>query len=447
MLSYPHLMSKAEGRRYVAGTTLTMDGYRPRLIEGRLDALLEAFGCVEVVGPKWCGKTWTALSRAASVTRLDGARERQAAEVDPSLALIGDAPHLVDEWQEVPEVWDAARRFVDDCGGRRGLLILTGSTSLSKARRRLVRHSGAGRIARLEMRPFSLREAGWATGNVSLSALFAGKGLEPQRGETSVRDVARWCCRGGWPASAELDYDASLEVPAQYIRAALDVNVVEEGLSPEYAESLMKALAFNASRSVTYETLLSDMAAYGAAPGCVDTMVSYLDVLRRLYLVEELPGWAPPMRAKERVRVRPKRYFVDPSLAAALLGASEGGLLRDTQTLGDLFENLCLRELRICLSTYAGLGNQVSYYRDEKGLEVDFIVEHAGAWAGIEAKLSDAKIDQAAKNLVRLKDKVSGNPAARNAEPAFLAVLVGAGTMAYRRPDGVYVIPVAMLAP
>lgn len=424
-----------------------MEGYRPRLIEGRLDALLEAFGCVEIVGPKWCGKTWTALSRAASVARLDNEQERLAAEVDAGLALLGDAPHLVDEWQEVPEVWDAARRLVDDAGGGKGLLILTGSTSLPKRKRGAIHHSGAGRIAKLEMRPFTLCEAGWSSGEVSLSALFAGEGLKPQRAETDVRDIARWCCRGGWPATVGLGYEAALEVPAQYIRAALEGNVADEGLSPEYAGSLMKALAFNASRATTNVTLLSDMAAYGEAPSSTDTMVSYLDLLKRLYLVEEVPGWAPPLRAKERVRLKPKRYFTDPSLAAALMGATEATLLRDTQTLEDLFENLCVRDLKACLSSYGGLGNQLSYYRDEKGLEVDFIVEHAGTWAGIEAKLSDAKVDQAAASLLRLKRKVTANTMARNTEPSFLAVLVGAGALAYQRSDGVYVVPLATLAP
>ena len=436
-----------EGPQLAAKETLAMEGYRPRLIEDKLDALLGAFGCVEIVGPKWCGKTWTALSRAASATKLDDERERLAAETDAGLALLGDAPHLVDEWQEVPEIWDAARRLVDDAGGEKGLLVLTGSTALSKRARTAIHHSGAGRIARLEMRPFTLREAGWSVGEVSLSALFAGESPEPQRVETSVRDVARWCLRGGWPATTDLALDAALETPVHYIRSALDVNVTGVGLSPEFAESLMRALAFNASRAVTNKTLLADMAARGKAPSSPDTMTRYLDLLERLFLVEDVPGWAPPLRAKERVRMRPKRYFTDPSLAAAMLGATEDSLLADMQTLGDLFENLCERDLRVCLQTYGGLGNKLSFYRDEKGLEVDFVVEHAGAWAGIEVKLSDAKVDAAAKNLLRLKRKVTSNTMAQNNEPAFLAVLVGAGALAYQRPDGVYVIPVAALAP
>ena len=428
--------------------TLTPAGYRHRLIEGRLDTLMRAFGCVEIAGAKWCGKTWTALSRAASETKLDRKAEREAALVDPALALLGEPPHLVDEWQEVPEVWDAARRFVDDAGNRRGLLLLTGSTALRKKEREKTRHSGAGRIARLKMRPMSLRETGDSSGEVSLKALFDGETISPARRETSVQEIARWCCRGGWPANLDIEDDIAFETPTQYVQAVLDVNVLDEGKSPAVALSALQALALNVSRSVTYGTLLNDMAhGEDAQKVSEDTLVSYLELFDRLYLTEEVPGWEPPMRSKARVRVKPKRYFVDPSLPAALVGATPEKLLRDTQTLGDLFENLVMRDLSVYLSTYGKLDDKLSYYRDDKGLEVDAIVEHAGAWAGIEIKLSDTKVDEAAESLLRLKRKVAGNAAARNPEPAFLAVVVGRGALAYQRPDGIYVIPAATLAP
>ena len=179
---------------------LTPDGYQPRMIEKRLDALMRAFGCVELVGPKWCEKTWTALSRSASVTKLDRRQDREAAELDPSLALVGQTPHLVDEWQEVPEVWDAARRYMDDAGNKKSLLLLTGSTQLKPQDRGRVRHSGAGRIARLAMRPISLVKLGESSGEVSPKSLLSGEELCPTRRDTSIEDVARWCCRGGWPA-------------------------------------------------------------------------------------------------------------------------------------------------------------------------------------------------------------------------------------------------------
>lgn len=424
---------------------LTPVGYRPRLIEERLDVLMRGFGCVEITGPKWCGKTWTALSRCVSVSKLDVRSEREAAQVDPSLALLGDTPHLVDEWQEVPEVWDAARRFVDDSGNRRGLLLLTGSTSLRKDERDRLRHSGAGRIARLTMRPMTLAETGDSTAEVSLRSLFGGDAHVSFRRETGLRDVARWCCRGGWPANLGLEDDAAMETAGQYIQAVLDVNVIDEGRSPELAFGLMRALAANESQVVTYKTLSRDM---GRASGRTsdETIASYLELFHRLYLTEDLCGWEPPMRAKARVRVKPKRYFVDPSLAVALLNATPERLSRDTQTLGMLFENLVLRDLRVFLSSYPGMGNTLSYYRDDTGLEVDVIVEHASRWAGIEIKLSDAKVGEGAGSLLRLRDKVLKNPVARTAEPAFLAVIVGKGSLAYRRKDGVYVIPAATLS-
>lgn len=424
--------------------TLTPEGYRPRLIESKLDALMGSFGCVEVNGPKWCGKTWTALTRAASVTELDNPAEREAAEVDPSLALIGDAPHLVDEWQEVPGIWDAARRFVDSSGNKRGMLLLTGSTALKKNERDKVRHSGTGRIARLSMRPMALCESGDAEAKVSLKRLLEGEKLDPTRCETRVQDVARWCCRGGWPANLGLPDEAAAETANQYIQSVLDINVIEENRSPETALALLRALALNESQAVTYKTLAKD-AAHGESGPDVDTIAAYLNLFERLKLVENLHGWEPPMRSKARVRVKPKRYFCDPSLAAALLGATPQRLLKDTQTLGMLFENLVIRDMRVFLSTYSGLGNDVRYYRDDHGLEVDAIVEYRGQWAGIEIKLSDTKVDDGAANLVALRNKVLANPAARNAEPAFLAVVVGRGSLAYTRDDGVLVIPAALL--
>ncbi len=420
------------------------EGYKPRLIESRLDALMRSFGCVEINGPKWCGKTWTARTRCASMTKLDDPAEREAAQMDPALAFMGDFPHLVDEWQEVPEIWDAARRLVDDSGNKRGLLLLTGSTALKTGDRSRVRHSGTGRIARLSMRPMALCESGDGDAEVSLEALLRGDPLRPARKESGLADVARWCCRGGWPANIGLPSDAAAETAAQYIQSVLDVNVIDEGRSPEMALGLLRALALNVSQSVTYKTLAKDASGGDAGPD-VDTVAAYLDFFERLKLTEGLHGWEPPLRSKARVRVKPKRYFCDPSLAAALLGATNEKLLHDTQTLGMLFENLVIRDLRVFLSTYAGLGNGVFYYRDDRGLEVDAIVEYGGRWAGIEVKLSDTKADEGAINLRKLRDRMLANPAARNAEPVFLAVVVGRGSLAYTRSDGVLVIPAALL--
>lgn len=425
-------------------TTLTPKNYRSRLIEHRLDELMSSFGCVEIYGPKWCGKTWTAMTRSASMTKLDNVSERRAAEIDPALALIGQTPHLVDEWQEVPEVWDAARRYVDDTGNKRGQLLLTGSTALKNEDRSRVRHTGAGRIARLKMRPMALCESGDSSAEISLKSLLEGCKLKPARAETEVADVASWCSRGGWPANLQLSDGAAAETAAQYIQAVLDLNVVEENRSPETAFALLKALAMNTSQAATLKTLAKDMS-YGEDAPDTGTVSAYLDLFDRLGLTEPLHGWEPPMRAKARVRVKPKRYFCDPSLGAALLNATTEKLLHDTQTLGLLFENLVIRDLQVFLSTYTGLGNSLYYYRDDKNLEVDAIIEYQGGWAGIEIKLSDTKADEGAKNLIRLRDKVLANPANCNAGPLFLAVVVGRGALAYTRDDGVMVIPAALL--
>ena len=378
------------------------------------------------------------------MTKLDEPAEREAAQMDPSLALMGDTPHLVDEWQEVPEVWDAARCFVDDSGNQRGALLLTGSTALKAGEREKVRHSGTGRIARLSMRPMALCESGEGEAKVSLRALLSGEELRPARKETGLADVARWCCRGGWPANIGLSDEAAAETASQYIQSVLDVNVIEDGRSPEMALALLRAMAMNISQAVTYKTLIKD-ASDGVSGPDVDTVAAYLDLFDRLKLTEGLHGWEPPMRSKARVRVKPKRYFCDPSLAAALLGATPQKLLRDTQTLGMLFENLVIRDLHVFLSTYSGLGNELHYYRDDQGLEVDAIIEYGGLWGGVEVKLSDTKADEGAASLKKLRGKMTANPAARNAEPAFLAVVVGRGNLAYTRDDGVMVIPAALL--
>lgn len=218
------------------------------------------------------------------------------------------------------------------------------------------------------------------------------------------------------------------------------------GLNPSVAEKLLKALAIHLAQATTIQALRRDAGGEGdEAAVATSTVERYLDAFKRMFLIDEVPGWEPPLRAKARVRVKPKRYFADPSLAASLLRATPQRLLKDTQTLGNLFETLMMRDLNAMVHTLPGFGNGVSYYRDDKGLEVDAIVEVDGNWAGIEIKLSDAKVEEAARSLLRLRDKVLQNPRARNAEPAFLAVVVGRGDLAYRRPDGVYVIPAATL--
>ncbi len=420
--------------------------YRRRLIEDRLDALMSAFGCVEIVGPKWCGKTWTALTRCNSATTLDDMTQRMTVELDPSLATVGEAPHLIDEWQEVPSVWDAARHFVDSSGNKKGLLIMTGSSSLRKDRRGEVHHSGAGRIARLDMRPMALCESGECEPHISLMGLLRGEEISPCNCETSLFDIARWCCRGGWPANLDYDDQVALETAVQYVRSVCDVNIFEEGRSPELAYSLLHALSLNISQAATLKTLGKDMS-FGEKPPDEGTIRSYLEIFDQLKVIESLSGWEPQLRSKIRVRKKPKRYFCDPSLPAAMLGTNPSELLKDTQTLGLLFECLVFRELKVFLSTYSGVVNDLCYYRDERGLEADFIIRSGSSWGAIEVKLSDTKTNEAADNLLAFKDRINDAYIPNASQPKFLAVVVGRGSMAYKRPDGILVIPIALLGP
>jgi len=426
-------------------TKLLPEGYRPRIIDARLKKLLKSFGGVEITGPKWCGKTWTALAHSQSVDKLDEKTTFDIAQADPYLVLNGEPPHLIDEWQEVPSIWDAARRRIDENSSAKGHLILTGSTSTKS---KDIKHSGTGRIARLRMWPMSLYELGISDGSVSISSLFNGD-FDSARSRTNIEDISRWCCRGGWPSTILLEDVFALETPREYISSVLDVSMRKENKNPETARRLMSALAFNLSQAVTYKTIAKDMA-YGdndSSPS-IPTIDDYLDTLKSLFLIDDLFGWEPPIRGKKHIRTKPKRYYTDPSLASSLLNTEPAALMKDMQTLGNLFETLCIRDLRVYTSVIEGIGNQLYYYRDSTGLEVDVIMQLGdGRWAAIEIKLSDYKVDDGAEKLKQLHRKVTSNPAAKVRNPEFLAVLVGKGDTAYRRKDGVLVLPVSTLSP
>lgn len=429
-----------------ADMTLKHDGYLPRCIDSVVEAHLKAFGAVEVAGTMWSGKTWTSEAHAESKTALIDEPTILAVQADPSVALAGERPHLVDEWQEVPAVWDAARRAVDEAGGERGLFLLTGS---SRPARDKVRHSGAGRIARLRMWPMSLYESGDSDGAVSLAGLFAGE-FSPGPVSTGLEQLARLVCRGGWPGTIGLDDDTAAFIPGQYLDALEEG--VAAGVTRNVAElrALMASLARNVGSAATLATLGEDsglMLTTGKpnAPA----LEGWLSILRERFVIDELCGWNAPIKSPARLRTKPKRCFADPSLPAALLGVSPGRLMLDGQLLGQLFEELCLRDLRVYTSCLKGAGpDALRYYRDSDGLEVDAVIElRDGRWGAIEIKLGANKVPEAVRSLCRLRDKVGNNPAARSPEPSFLAVLVGNTTLRYRTPEGVYVFPITNLAP
>lgn len=418
--------------------------YLPRLVDAELSEALDRFGAVEVFGPMWCGKTWTSLAYGESVSRLANADARHVAEMDPAAALIGAAPHVIDEWQDVPEVWDAVRNAVDDAGGETGLFILTGSSSL---KRDAVNHSGAGRIARIRMHTMTLQETGDSTGSVSLAALFEGR-FEPQLVQQKLSPLASVICRGGWPALQDGRRDAATAYIDSYLDAVLEVNIPKRGLSSSVARDVARSLARNVGTAAKLETIAED--AFGEKPteAAKNKASEYIDAFEQLYLLEPVRGWDAPIRSKSRLRVKPKRYFADPSLAANLLRVNETRLLEEGQLFGMLFESLCMHDLAV----YAGAlpeapHDPLRYYRDSDGLEVDAVIElRDGRWAAFEIKLGEAAADAGIKALVRLRSKVAANPAARNPKPTFMAVLTGAGEMArYDKESDVYVIPLTAL--
>ena len=327
----------------VAYGTEKPQAYRPRLVDERLQRLLSTFGAVEIRGTKWCGKSWAALAFGESEADLDDPNVKALAEADPALALQGARPHVVDEWQEVPSTWDATRRAVDAAGGERGLFILTGSSTPAKD---AVTHSGAGRIARVDMSTMTLWERGLSTGSVSLSGLFEGA-FDPSACETSLAPLADAICCGGWPALVGADAQTAAEVVGQYLDAMFEVSVPKKGGTPDMARRIVSSLARNVATAATLQTIAQD-ASLGDEAGApaASTVTSYLKILEGMYVIEGLHGWDAPVRAKSRLRTKPKRYFADPSIPAAALGMGPERLLSDGQTFGLLFESLCVHDLR-----------------------------------------------------------------------------------------------------
>lgn len=416
-------------------------GYRPRLVDELVERRLKSFGAIEIRGTRWCGKSWTAAAFSNSITRVDEGGDLY--QEDPQLALLGDAPHAVDEWQDVPAIWNHVRHAIDDSANRPGQYILTGSSCPPEEEER---HSGAGRISHVRMRTMTLFERGISSGAISLNGLFEGR-FEPTPVNCTLSDYAQAICHGGWPALLEASEERAEETVEEYLDLLFNVNMRKAGKSSSLARRIALALARNIGSSATLKTLCADAAAGDTAPS-EDTLASYLDAFESNYFLDQLHGWDAPVKSRSRVRTKPKRYLDDPSMAASLLSLSPKRLLEEGQIFGVLFESLCYHDLEVYSSLLPQIGsNALSYYSDADGLEVDFIIElRDGRWAAIEAKLGESKVPEAAKSLNRLKAKVASNPAARNREPEFMAVLVGVAKYARRRKeDGIYVVPLTCL--
>lgn len=429
----------------VSYSSLKPSRYIPRLVDGLVEKGLAEFGGVEVCGPRWSGKSWTAQALGESLTRADEIAD--LLENDPSIALRGAKPHIIDEWQDVPAIWNAVRHRIDDEANVPGQYILTGSSapieSKEDAKRR---HSGAGRIARVRMSTMTLAETGESNASVSLAGLFRGE-FEPVDSQVGLVELAQIVCRGGWPAIQSRPKTSLSRVVSGYLDSLFNVSMANAGKNPILARRIAQSLARNVATSAKLSTLAED-AAQGEAAPAEQTVRSYLDEFARNYFVDELPGWDAPVRAKSRLRTKPKRYFADPSLAANLLGVDADRLLTDGQLFGLLFESLCIHDLAVYAAMLPDvMPDSMRYYADADGLEVDVVIELAdGRWAGIEIKAGEEKVSEAVSNLKRLKAKVAANPAARNPEPAFLAVLLGKCAAArFVEDEGVYVFPVTAL--
>lgn len=423
-------------------------GYLYRISEELLKQKLRSSAAVLIEGPKWCGKTTMGVQLAKSVVYIQDPDKRNMyrnmADTQPSLLLEGDTPHMLDEWQTIPVLWDAVR-FAADKRQKMNQFILTGSaTPIDEDANSEILHTGTGRIARLRMRPMSLWESKESAGQVSLKALFDGtQEMGFFENPLQLTDIAYAMCRGGWPGTLALKRKDSLEVAYNLVDELVntDVNRVDgTERNPERVRALFRSYARNISTMATANTIMQDVRANDIT--ITDkTLTNYLTALRRLFVIEDLKAWQPSLRSKTGIRTSDKRHFVDTSLATAVLELTPKSVLEDFNLFGFLFEDFCLRDIRIYTEPLRGT---VYHYHDNSNLESDFIVRlNDGRWAAIEVKTGSKEIDMAAANLIKLSATVDTS---KVGEPSFLMVLT-ANQYAYRREDGVYVIPVGCLKP
>jgi hypothetical protein len=418
--------------------------YKPRLIDKKVENYLKTFGAICIEGPKWCGKTWTSSYHCESEIYIGDPsgnfQNRQLAEMSPTLVLEGKNPRLIDEWQEVPPLWDAVRYTVDQ-NNIKGQFILTGSATPNH---KGILHSGAGRIGKIKMRTMSLYESGDSSGVVSLYELCNDHLKSTLTGEVSLKKIIEYIVRGGWPASLQLPIENASLLSKEYLEAVINDDIyridgVKRNLSK--IKLLLRSLARNESTTVTNKTLKKDIKEIDDEDIDVDTISDYLNVLSRLFLIDNILPFSSNMRSSVRVKQAEKRHFCDPSLACALLNATPEMLLHDLETLGFLFESLCERDLKIYAESF---GANLYHYQDYKGREIDSVIElNDGRWCAIEIKLGANQIDSAAQNLLEIYNEMKNDPKCRL--PEALIVICGLSNAAYKRDDGVYVIPITAL--
>lgn len=419
------------------------DKYKPRIIDSTIKKYLQTFGAVCVEGPKWCGKTWTSSFHSNSEFLIGDPNQnfqnRELAKTSPSIVLEGITPRLLDEWQEVPPIWDAVRYLIDQ-RGEKGQFILTGS---STPKRKGVLHSGAGRIAKIRMRTMSLYESGNSSGLVSLESLCNGKIKPAITGEVNLRDLANYIVRGGWPGNLNTPIENISLVPHAYLDAIIDddsqrVDDIKYDISK--MKLLLRSLARNESTTASKNKLLNDIKEIEDESIDIDTVTTYLDLFNRLFLLDNQPPFSTNIRSRIRIKQAEKRHFCDPALACALLKLSPEGLINDLKTFGFLFEALVERDLKIYAESF---GAKLFHYQDYNNKEIDAVIElNDGRWCAFEIKLGANQIDNAAKELISLKNNIlksGGIP------PSVLCIICGMSNAAYIRSDGVFVVPITAL--
>lgn len=419
--------------------------YRKRIADDILKRKLEGKGAVLIEGPKWCGKTTTAEQVASSVLYMDDPEKKSQniamAEMNPKRLLKGDSPRLIDEWQLAPKLWDAIR-FEVDHRSELGQFILTGSAVPPETKD--IAHTGTGRFTWLTMRTMSLFESGDSTGEVSLKELFESPETIDGESTIDLDRLAFLVCRGGWPQAIDMRDEIALDQAIDYYDAVVhsDINRVDNvNKNPERVKRLMRSYARNQGTQVANTVLANDVMANDGASIDDDTIASYVNALKKIFVVEDMPAWNPNLRSKTAIRSSDTRYYTDPSIAAATLGIGPQDLVADLNTFGFLFETMCVRDLRVFADA---IGGTVYHYRDKDGLECDAVVHlRNGSYGLIEIKLGgDTLIEEGARTLGTLAQKIDID---KMKAPAFSMVLVGIGDYAYRRPDGVYVVPIGSL--
>lgn len=422
-----------------------MAKYKQRIADRILERKVQGKGAALIEGPKWCGKTTTAKQLAKSVLDLgDYAVLKQSLElieISPKTLLEGDTPRLIDEWQALPPIWDSIRSEVDR-RGEPSQFILTGSSVLPEADETV--HSGTGRFATIKMRPMSLYESGESNGTVSLKDLFDGKTIDVQQNDLNIEDIAYLTCRGGWPWATIISKKVALDQAFDYVDSVIqkDIQRVDKvKRSAERAKLLLRSYARNISQQVSYSTIRKDMLSNDANTLDEDTVADYIKALKKLFVIEDLAAWNPNIRSKAAIRTGDTRHFVDPSIGTAILGLGPKDLINDLRSFGFFFEDMVVRDLRV----YAeALDGELYHYRDSSGLECDTVLHRRnGSYALMEVKLGgEQNIEDGAKNMLSLAENIDTD---KMPAPSFMAVIVGVGQYAFRRKDGVYVIPIGCL--